>query len=97
MCLHSESVRCFQHFKTMVENILIPRLNTFEVMRVLNSPKDHSKASIDSYGIVFRLSCPQTFEQNGLAERKHRYISKMGLTLLLQASLPQKHWMPSLS
>lgn len=60
MCLYSESVRCFQHFKAMVENILIPRLSTFKVMRVLNSPKDHSKAFYDSFGIVFRIFCPQT-------------------------------------
>lgn len=35
---------------------------------------------------------PNTPEQNGLAERKHRHIEEMGLTLLTQAQLP-----PSLS
>lgn len=33
-------------------------------------------------GILFRHSCPYTHEQNGKAERKHRHIVELGLTLL---------------
>lgn len=36
---------------------------------------------------------PDTSEQNGLVERKHRQIIEMGLALLAQASLPLSYWM----
>ncbi|KAG8499958.1 hypothetical protein CXB51_006541 [Gossypium anomalum] len=40
-----------------------------------------------SQGILHRLSCPHTSEQNGVAERKHRHVMETGLTLLAQANL----------
>ena len=43
-------------------------------------------------GIIHRLACPYTHEQNGLAERKIRHIVDTGLTLLAHASIPQKYW-----
>ncbi|KAE8712724.1 hypothetical protein F3Y22_tig00110234pilonHSYRG00057 [Hibiscus syriacus] len=43
-------------------------------------------------GIVHRLSCPHTLEQNGVVESKHRHIVELGLVLLAQASLPIRYW-----
>jgi len=43
-------------------------------------------------GIEMRYTCPCTSEQNGRAERKHRHIEEMGLTLLAQAQLPLTYW-----
>ncbi|KAG8498333.1 hypothetical protein CXB51_007179 [Gossypium anomalum] len=45
-----------------------------------------------SQGILHRLSCPHTSEQNGVAERKHRHVVETGLTLLAQANLPMVYW-----
>ena len=39
-----------------------------------------------------QISCPYTPRQNGLAERKHRHVVEMGLTLMSQAGLPSKFW-----
>ncbi|RVW87716.1 Retrovirus-related Pol polyprotein from transposon TNT 1-94 [Vitis vinifera] len=47
---------------------------------------------LTSNGIIHRISCPYTHEQNGLAERKHRHIVEHGIALLAQASLPFKYW-----
>lgn len=44
-----------------------------------------------------RISCPYTPEQKGLAERKHRHIEEMGLTLLTQAQLPRSLWLEAFS
>ncbi|BBG96882.1 hypothetical protein Prudu_005830, partial [Prunus dulcis] len=41
-----------------------------------------------SKGIVRRLSCPYTPQQNGLAERKNRHIVDTAITLLTTAALP---------
>lgn len=43
-------------------------------------------------GIVHHVSCPHTHQQNGSAERKHRHIVEVGLTLLAHASMPLKFW-----
>lgn len=43
-------------------------------------------------GITTRLSCPYTSAQNGRAERKHRHVVEIGLTILAQASMPLCHW-----
>ena len=39
-----------------------------------------------SKGIHHRIICPHTHHQNGVVERKHRHITEIGLTLMVQAS-----------
>uniref|UniRef100_A0A803NFL3 Integrase catalytic domain-containing protein n=1 Tax=Cannabis sativa TaxID=3483 RepID=A0A803NFL3_CANSA len=43
---------------------------------------------VRSSGIIFDHSCPHTSGHNGRAERKHRHIVEMGLTLLAQSAMP---------
>jgi histone deacetylase 1/2 len=38
------------------------------------------------------VSCPHAHQQNGAAERKHRHIVEVGLSLLAHASMPLKFW-----
>jgi histone deacetylase 1/2 len=38
------------------------------------------------------VSCPHTYQQNGVAERKHCHIIETGLTLLAHASVPFCYW-----
>lgn len=43
-------------------------------------------------GISHHVSCPYAHQQNGSAERKHRHIVEVGLSLLAHASMPLKFW-----
>jgi hypothetical protein len=43
-------------------------------------------------GIEHHVSCPYAHQQNGSAERKHRHIIEVGLTLLAHSSMPLKFW-----
>lgn len=43
-------------------------------------------------GIEHQISCPHAHQQNGSAERKHRHIVEIGLSLLAHASMPLKFW-----
>jgi len=43
-------------------------------------------------GIIHHVSCPHAHQQNGSAERKHRHIIEVGLSLLAHASMPLKFW-----
>lgn len=41
-------------------------------------------------GISHHVSCPYAHQQNGSAERKHRHIVEIGISLLAHASMPLK-------
>lgn len=43
---------------------------------------------LESKGIVHQFSCPYTFQQNGLAERKNQHLIETTITLLTTTSLP---------
>ena len=43
-------------------------------------------------GILHRVSCPHTSQQNGIVERKHRHLVETGLALLAHSSLPLRYW-----
>jgi histone deacetylase 1/2 len=43
-------------------------------------------------GIEHHVSCPHAHQQNGSAERKHRNIVEVGLSLLAHAHMPLKFW-----
>lgn len=45
-----------------------------------------------SHGITNLLSCPSTPQQNGIAERKHRHLTELGLAMLFQSKTPLKYW-----
>ncbi|GMY38248.1 Zinc finger, CCCH-type [Fagus crenata] len=43
-------------------------------------------------GIHHQSACPKTPEQNGTAERKHRNITELGLTMMFHAHLQPRFW-----
>lgn len=82
----------FVKFKALVENQLCTRIKQFQSN---NGGEFVSKAFSDFFalhGILHRRSCPHTAQQNGLAERKHRHLMEMGLSLLAQSHLPHRFW-----
>ena len=50
------------------------------------------KSFFDSKDISHKKSCPYTPEQNGIAERKHRYIVETTMSLLFYSSIPLEFW-----
>lgn len=47
---------------------------------------------LTQHGIIHRVTCPNTFEQNGIVKTKHRHMVEVGLILLAQAYLHMKYW-----
>ena len=45
-----------------------------------------------SSGIRLQVSCPGTPQQNGVAERKHRHLRELGLTLIFASKVPLIYW-----
>jgi hypothetical protein len=44
-----------------------------------------------NHGIIHRIACPHTHQQNGSVERRHRHITEMGLALLAQSHKPHTY------
>jgi len=86
----SEVFQKFQEFQALVERLFNRKILAMQTdwggeYQKLNS--FFTKA-----GIVHHVSCPYAHQQNGSAERKHRHIVEVGLSLLAHASMPLKFW-----
>ena len=46
----------------------------------------------ENCGIIHRISCPYTHQQNGTIEQKHRHLVETGLALFYHASVPLHYW-----
>ncbi|KAM0072744.1 putative RNA-directed DNA polymerase [Helianthus debilis subsp. tardiflorus] len=88
--LKSDVFITFQHFITMAERQFKTKLKSVET----DWGGEFRKLSpfFLEHGIIHRLSCPHTSEQNGVVERRHRHVVETGLTLLAQSHVPQKFW-----
>ena len=70
----------------------------FSIFRILQSDNAKEYLSgpfaffLSSHGILYRSSCAYTPQQNGMAERKNRYLVETTPTLLLHHKVPQRFW-----
>ncbi|KAG8503604.1 hypothetical protein CXB51_001615 [Gossypium anomalum] len=83
-------LQCFLQFKQMVS------IQFGRTIKSLQSDWGREYRSLSRelarLGIQHRVTCPHTSEQNRVAERKHRQVVDMGLTLMAQAGLPLDLW-----
>lgn len=50
------------------------------------------KSFLDRNGIKMQLTAPYSPQQNGVAERKNRYIMEMARTMLIDAKMAKEFW-----
>jgi histone deacetylase 1/2 len=86
----SEVLHKFQDFQAMVERQFNRSILT--VQSDWGGEYERLNSFFTKIGIVHHVSCPHTHQQNGDAERKHRHIVEVGLSLLAHASMPLKYW-----
>ncbi|KAF7811615.1 Retrovirus-related Pol polyprotein from transposon TNT 1-94 [Senna tora] len=86
----SNAFEAFKMFKAQAELQLNTKIKSFQS----DSGGEFRSFSkfLEDNGIQHRLSCPHTHQQNVSAERKHRHIIEVTLSLLAHASLPLKFW-----
>jgi len=88
----SETFACFVKFKCLVENLISKKIKAFQSNGGGDFTSNQFKEFLSTNGIIHRIFCPYTAQQNGLAKRKQRHIVETGLTLLAQSKLSLKHW-----
>ena len=86
--LKSEVPSVFLHFNTMVKKQFDAHIQCLQSDWGGEYRKPQSV--LNELGIVFRHPCPH--QQQGQAERKHRSIVEIGLTMLAQASMDLLFW-----
>jgi transposase InsO family protein len=86
----SEVFQCFVKFKLLVEKQLSCVIKQCQTDNGGEYVSNQFKKFMSQNGILHRLTCPHTSQQNGIAKRKHRHIMEIGLTLLAQFGLPSK-------
>jgi histone deacetylase 1/2 len=80
----------FVQFQTHVERLLGHKI--LHVQSDWGGEYRNLNTFFHKLGIIHRVACPHTHQQNSAAERKHRHIVKTGLTLLAHASMPFRYW-----
>jgi histone deacetylase 1/2 len=86
----SEVFQRFQDFQNLVERMFNRKIVAMQT----DWGGEYQKLNtfFQRVGISHHVSCPYAHQQNGSAERKHRHIVEVVLSLLAHASLPLKFW-----
>ncbi|RWR75576.1 Zinc finger, CCCH-type [Cinnamomum micranthum f. kanehirae] len=88
----SDFYQCFVDFYKYVKTQFARKIRIFQS----DGGGEFSDTRFGSFllhkGIIHRKSCPHTPQQNGLAERKHRNVTELGLTLLFHGGVPLRFW-----
>lgn len=92
LTIKSQTFVTFLKFKAYVENMMSSMTKALQYDGSGEFMSTHFQIFLESNGITHRVSCLHTPEQNGVAERKHRHIAEMGLTLLAIAKMPLQYW-----
>jgi hypothetical protein len=86
----SEVFQRFNDFQNLVERLFNRKI--IVVQTDWGGEYQRLNSFFQRVGISHHVSCPHAHQQNGSAERKHRHIVEMGLSLLAHASMPLKYW-----
>jgi hypothetical protein len=86
----SNVFQVFRNFQNHVERQFNKKIQTMQTYWGCEYEKLNS--FFKKIGIAHNVSCPHAHQQNGSAERKHRHIVEIGLSLLAKASMPLKFW-----
>jgi transposase InsO family protein len=88
----SDMLDCFIKFKCLIENQLSCKIKKLQTDGEGEYTSHHFQQLLSTHGILHRITCPHTPQQNGIAERKHRHVIETSLALLAQSHKPPKYW-----
>ena len=88
----SEFFAVFVAFQKLIENKLSVKIKQFQSDGGGEFVNLQMKKHLLECGIEHRISCPYTPQQNGLAERKHRHIIELSLSMMFQSHMPLQYW-----
>ncbi|MCO5612630.1 hypothetical protein L7F22_066899 [Adiantum nelumboides] len=93
----SDVFAVFQHYVSMVENETGCKVQTLRTDRGGEYMSGAFKDFLGKKGIKHQCTMPYTPQQNGVAERKNRFLMEMARCMLKAKSLPHKLWMEAVA
>jgi len=95
--LKSDFFDIFVHFHKYVQTQFDIQIKSFQCDGGIEFTNHRFTSFLRAHGIIQRIACPYTPNQNGIAERKHRHITETGLTLMFHSNMPLHLWVDSFS
>ncbi|CAL2259667.1 unnamed protein product [Prunus armeniaca] len=83
------------HFQSFHEQMKTQFNAQIQILRSDNGGEfvNHNfQTYFQQHGIIHETTCPQTPQQNGVAERKNRHLLETARALLICAHVPRHHW-----
>lgn len=90
--LKSDFYSVFLLFQQMAENIFQHKIAYFQCDGGGEFISNKFLSHLTTCGIKQLLSCPHTPQQNGIAERKHRHITELGMSMMFHSKIPHYLW-----
>jgi hypothetical protein len=87
-----EVLSVFQLFHTMVQTQFSAKVKILRTDNGAEFVNHQFQAYFKSHRLIHETSCPQTPQQNGVAERKNRHILETARALLIGGHMPSRHW-----
>ncbi|CAL9006226.1 unnamed protein product, partial [Prunus brigantina] len=85
----------FSHFQSFHKQMKTQFNAQIQILRSDNGGEfvNHDfQTYFQQHGIIHETTCPQTPQQNGVAERKNRHLLETARALLIGAHVPRHHW-----
>ncbi|XP_019233596.1 PREDICTED: uncharacterized protein LOC109214159 [Nicotiana attenuata] len=88
----SNAYQVLKGFFNLVENQFGVKVKAVRTDNGLEFTNTETNILFQSKGIIHQRTCPYTPQQNGMVERKYKYLLETARALLFQSKLPQKYW-----
>lgn len=88
----SEVFNYFKDFHIMISNQFFAHIKIFRTDNGTEYTSHNMTNYLTSNGIVHQTSCVDTPQQNGVAERKNRYLLEKTRAIMLQMNVPKCFW-----
>jgi hypothetical protein len=87
----------FQSFHAMIQTQFSAKLRVIRSDNGGEFVNQCFRAYFDHHGLIHETSCPQTPQQNGIAEQKNRHILETARALLHGNHVPTRYWPDAVS
>uniref|UniRef100_M1ANG9 Integrase catalytic domain-containing protein n=1 Tax=Solanum tuberosum TaxID=4113 RepID=M1ANG9_SOLTU len=88
----SNTLEVIKNFLSMIQTQFNTCVQTIRTDNGLEFVNTETTAFLKNKGIIHEKTCPYTPQQNGVVERKHKYLLETARALLFQSKLPLKYW-----
>jgi hypothetical protein len=87
-----EVLSVFKSFHTMVQHQFSAKVKILRSGNGGEFVNRHFRAYFQNHGLIHEKSCPQTPQENEVAERKNHHILETAWALLLGTNVPNQYW-----